>query len=512
MSISKSGIILPASAGPASAVSGSRADFARLLSEDRPSPRPTGASPPPEPVKNIGSTPRPAAPVGKKLRAAAYCRVSTDEFVQESSMENQREHFLRVILSHPEWELVGIYWESNLTATRKENRPQLQQLLRDCSEGKIDLVLTKSISRFSRNTIDCLEMVRSLTALGVDLYFEKENIRTGTEESELLLTLFSSFAEEESRSISRNCSWAVLQRFRDGSYRYSKAPYGYSLRNGRLVVNRRQAEVVCGIFMSVLAGKGTPVIARELNARRVPTGTRRRDGSRGVWSAQMVQGIIKNISYTGDVLLQKSFHDENFHLLRNYGEKTQYYIDGHHTAIIDHETFRLANMASRQRGAEKANLPREDQSLRDNPHTQRYMLSGRLRCARCGTTMRRITDRSVSGDVRIFWACRTHLQDRRKCTMIRVWEEDLKSAFLTMMNKLAFLRPALSGAVGPDWGNEPLRAVLNIWGNDRYREFSESVFEAIVRGVTVETGVEATFYFQNGWSLSEALSRSDADS
>ena len=124
--------------------------------------------------------------------------------------------------------------------------------------------------------------------------------------------------------------------------------------------------------------------------------------------------------------------------------------------------------------------------------------------------MRRITERCANGEVRVFWACRTHLRDRGKCRMPRVREDDLKSAFLTMMNKLSFLRSALSSSVGPEGGNEPLRAVLNIWENDRYREFSESVFEAIASGITVETGVQATFHFLNGWSLSEELSRCEA--
>ena len=495
---------VPAASPPIRALSGSREDFAGLLALERPLSNPLET---PKPAaKAIREVRTKSAPKEKTLRVAAYCRVSTDDFAQESSIENQREHFRRLILEHPDWELAGIYWETNLSATRKENRPQLQQLLRDCEEGKIDLVLTKSISRFARNTTDCLEMVRALTALGVVIQFEKENIRTGTAESELMLTLFSSFAEEESRSISRNCSWAARQRFENGSFRYSRAPYGYRLKDGRLLIHRGQAKIVRGIFASVLEGKGCPAIARDLNARRIPTGTKRRDGTPGVWSAQMVQGILTNVAYTGDALLQKSFHGADFRLLRNYGERSQYYIGGHHSAIIDHETFRRALLANRQRGAEKNNYPREDRSLRDNPHTRRGILSGRLLCARCGTTLRRVTDRRTDGEETIYWACRTHLKDRRQCPMQRVREEDLHSAFLTVMNKLAFLRHALPGAVGADWGSEPLRALLNIWDSDRHQTFSESVFETAVRDVVVETGVQALFRFRCGWELAEPLS------
>lgn len=316
------------------------------------------------PVKIAATTPVEV----KKLRVAGYCRVSTGTTQQETSIVAQREHYEAYIRSHPDWEFAGIYWEAAVSGTKKENRPELQRLIVACKAGTVDLILTKSISRFSRNTTDCLEMVRTLTALGVNILFEKENIHTGTMESEFLLTLFSTFAEEESKSISANELWTKHKQFENGTFRYSTAPFGYNLVDGTFEVNPEKAPIVREIFDAVLAGKGTPTIAKELNARGIPTGTKRNDGSPGVWTAYMIGGMIKNVAYIGDVLNQKTFFD-HFHLKYNYGERKQYYNEGHHEALIDRETFERANAALRQRGAEKGNNPCEDKQLRNNPHS-----------------------------------------------------------------------------------------------------------------------------------------------
>lgn len=252
----------------------------------------------------------------KKLRVAGYCRVSTGTTQQETSIVAQREHYEAYIKANPDWECAGVYWEAAVSGTKKENRPELQRLIKACKAGTVDLILTKSISRFARNTTDCLEMVRTLTALGVNIRFEKENINTGTMESEFLLTLYSSFAEEESKSISANELWTKHKQFENGTFRYSKAPFGYDLVDGTFVVNPDRAPIVKEIFDAVLAGKGTPTIAKELNARGIPTGTKRNDSSPGVWTAYMVGGMIKNVAYIGDVLNQKTFYD-HFHLKYN---------------------------------------------------------------------------------------------------------------------------------------------------------------------------------------------------
>ena len=292
----------------------------------------------------------------RKTRVAAYCRVSTGSQKQESSITAQRRHYEDYIRSNPCWEYAGVYWEAGVTGTNTGNRPELNRLFADCGKHRIDLVLTKSISRFSRNTADCLEMVRDLSSMGVGIYFQKENIDTSTMDSEFLLALLSSIAEEESRSISDNSKWAVQKRFANGTFKYSKAPYGYDLRDGTFTVNPEQAPIVKEIFRRVPEGDSAAVIACDLNSRHIPTGTRRRDGSDGIWTASMILGMLRNVTYTGDVLMQKTYSGHDYRRHKNTGQVTQYYNDGHHEGIIDHDSFRLAGetLDMRRKGADRS--------------------------------------------------------------------------------------------------------------------------------------------------------------
>ena len=403
---------------------------------------------PPVSPAEIATRPAPAstvivpAGVPAKLRVAAYCRVSTGSVEQETSIENQRIHYEQMIRANPDWEMADVYWEADVSGTKKETRPELQRLLADCEAGKVNLVLTKSISRFARNTADCLEMIRRLKELGVTVRFEKEKIDTGSMESELILTLFSTFAEEESHSISRNMTWSIQKQFQEGTFKYSIAPFGYNLVGGSFAVNPAEAVVVREIYGKVLAGIGTPTIAKELNERGIPTGTRRNDGSPGVWSSDMITGMIRNVAYIGDALMQKTFRDEHFQRRDNRGEQPQYYNEGHHEAIVDKETFELANASLRQRGKEKGNAP---EGNRSNPHSNRYAFSGRLKCGCCGGSMHRITQKLRDGK-RYHWGCITHIEDREKCWMTREYEETIQNAFITMMNKLVFAEDVIFDA------------------------------------------------------------------
>lgn len=386
--------------------------------------------------------PLPSVPTEQRLRVAAYCRTSRDTESQRTSIKSQREHWRKEIESHDGWELVDVYWESGVTGTKKEIRPELIRLMGDCEAHRVDMVVTKSVSRFARNTADCLELLRKLKALNVRVWFQKEKIDTGTAGGELLLTLYASFAEEESRSIQSNTTWGIQRRFQDGTRRYSKAPFGYDLVDGNFVVNQEQAPIVREIFTGVLSGKGTPLIARELNSREIPTGTKKWDGTDGTWTSRMILGIVKNVVYLGDVLMQKTFHDENFKQHYNYGEKQQYYIDGHHEAILDAATFEAANSALRQRGIEKNNIPQEDRRLRADKHQRRYAFSGKLKCGYCGATMKRTTSNKKYGTC-VCWVCTRHQQDKSACTMKGILDAEVKNAFLTMLNKLYFARDTI---------------------------------------------------------------------
>ena len=199
----------------------------------------------------------------KKLRTAAYCRVSTDSEEQQSSLENQRTHYTDYIKSNSDWDFVGIYFDEGISGTKKEKRTGLLRLLKDCESRKIDFIITKSISRFARNTKDCLEIVRRLTDIGISIYFEKENINTGTMDSELILSILSSLAAEESVSISQNNKWSIKKRFQKGTFKLAVPPYGYDYNGENLVPNPEQAQIVKRIFAEVLSGSGTHAVARD---------------------------------------------------------------------------------------------------------------------------------------------------------------------------------------------------------------------------------------------------------
>lgn len=207
----------------------------------------------------------------KKLKVAAYCRVSTRSDEQLESLDAQKEHYGRFIKSNSEWEYAGLYYDEGISGTKKAHRDGLLTLMKDCERGLIDLVYTKSISRFSRNTTDCLELVRTLLDYGVFVYFEKENLNTGSMESELMLSVLSSLAESESVSISQNEKWGIQKRFEKGTYIIAYPPYGYENKNGEMKIVIEQAHVVKQIFADALAGKGTHSIAASLNARGIPS-------------------------------------------------------------------------------------------------------------------------------------------------------------------------------------------------------------------------------------------------
>lgn len=385
--------------------------------------------------KNEGKVATIAAVVKEKekLRVAAYARVSTDLDSQETSIENQREHYLHYIKGHEDWELAGIYEESGVSGTKAESRPELMKLMKDCRAGEIDLVITKSISRFARNTSECIAMVRELTDIGVTLIFEKENIDTSKMESEFLLTLLAAFAESESQSISTNQKWSIRRRFQSGTYKGGKVPYGYRRDRKGYIIHSKEAEIVKRIFNMLCDGKGTVVIARELNEERIPTWTESYKGleAQGKWRSNSIIAIARNEFYTGDSLYQKTFM-ENYKKYVNTGQLDQYLSEADHPAIIDHATFEKANAMIKSHGER---LGRE-KAVKD---TKRYVFSGRLICGICGGHMRR------GKDARAFYACGNHLHKRTvmvegteaPCPMLPVFEQDVKNAFATALNRLA---------------------------------------------------------------------------
>lgn len=302
---------------------------------------------------------------------------------------------------------MGLYYDEGITGTKKDVRAGLLSMIDACEDGKIDFIITKSISRFARNTTDCLAMVRRLLELDIYIYFEKENINTGSMESELMLSILSSLAESESVSISENSKWSVQKRFQNGTFIISYPPYGYDNDNGTMVIVPEQAEIVKEIFASCLAGKGTHAIAKELNAKGIKT------KKNGRWGAGAVKAILTNEKYTGDVIFQKTYSDSSFNRHVNYGERDCFFCENHHEPIISHEDFDKVRAVLDQRAMEK------DNGTDTYRYQNRYCFSGKIKCGECGDTFKRRQHYKPSGDY-VAWTCSTHLESKADCSMLYI--------------------------------------------------------------------------------------------
>ena len=359
------------------------------------------------------------------IKVAAYCRVSTDSDAQLESLETQKSHYEKYINGREDWEFAGIYFDEGITGTKKEKRPELLKMIKDCEAGKIDFIITKSISRFSRNTTDCLEMVRKLLDLNIPIYFEKENLNTSSMESEFVLSVLSGMAEGESSSISENSKWSIQKRFQNGTFKLCCPPYGYAWNGKRLVVIPEQAEIVRWIFAQVLSGNGTQSIAYELNKNGVPT----KKGGR--WTSTTLRGMITNEKYMGDAIFQKTYTDTQFNRHKNNGQKDKYVVTEHHEAIISRETFNAANAMIAQRRREKGVVKGSEK------YQNRYSLSGKIMCGECGDTFKRRIHSSTTHKY-VAWCCNTHIYDKDICSMKYVRDDEIKAAFVRMINKLVF--------------------------------------------------------------------------
>ena len=352
---------------------------------------------------------KPAAAMPRLERVAAYCRVSSGKDAMLHSLSAQVSHYSEFIQRRPSWAYAGVYADEALTGT-KDNRPEFQRLLADCRAGRIDRVLTKSVSRFARNTVTLLETVRELKKLGVAVYFEEQNIDSLSGDGELMLTILASFAQEESKSVSDNCKWRIRKDFSEGKPMNLPLLYGYRREKGRIVIDEEEAEIVRFIFRSCLNGMGKGRITETLREQGIPC----RLG--GEWQTETVSGILKNEKYTGDALLQKTYIEN--HLTKrkcfNRGELPQYYAENTHPAIIDHETYERVQALIAER-REKANVQKDV--------TARYPFTGLIVCGCCGAHYHRRTN-----PTRITWQCVTYLRRGKKhCAAKQIPEETLLS-------------------------------------------------------------------------------------
>ncbi len=361
-----------------------------------------------------------AAKTEKKLRVAAYARVSTDSADQHVSLDAQKKHYEQVIRNCPNWEYAGLYYDEGVSGTKMAKRSGLLRMLADCERGLIDFILVKSISRFSRNTVETVETVRMLSAMGVHIFFEKENINTGNMEGELMLSIMSSLAEDESRSISENTKWSIQKQFRNGTYVIGTPAYGYKNVDGRMVVDEDKAGIVRRMFTSVLEGKSGAKIASELQEEGIPT------ARGGRWRSSVILDMIHNETYTGVAVFQKTYTDDRFNTHTNRNKKGMYRVNGHHEPIVSDEVFRAANAAI-------DNNAREKGITKDRKYTRRYALSGKVFCGCCGGVCKR---RHILGEIR--YGCVTHITDKKKCGQLPVRSADIEAAFVNMINKLIY--------------------------------------------------------------------------
>ena len=339
----------------------------------------------------------------RQLRVAAYCRVSTDDEEQLTSYEAQKNYYTDKIMTNKEWTMAGIFADEGITGTSARKRPEFLRMIRQCKQGKIDIVLTKSISRFARNTVDCLNYVRALKELGIAVIFEKENMNTLEIDSEILITMLGAFAQSESESISANVRWGIRQAMKEGKatiqYKYL---YGY--RKGddsKPEIIPDQAEVVRKIYDLFLSGTPVRGIQEYLNANSIPN-----INGEPKWARSAIDSILTNEKYCGDVLLQKTYIDDciNKKVKKNTGQLPMYLVQNHHEGIISRETFDAAQAELAHRSAGKSPSKKNAPTGRSR-YSSKYALSDRLYCGECGTRYQRCTWRNRDGSKRIVWRC-----------------------------------------------------------------------------------------------------------
>lgn len=418
----------------------------------------------------------------RQLRAAAYCRVSTDQEEQITSYEAQVAYYTDKIMSNPEWTLAGIFADEGITGTSVKKRTNFLRMIRLCRKGKIDIILTKSISRFARNTVDCLNYIRELKELGIAVIFENENINTMKADTEIIITMLAGFAQAQSESISQNVRWGKRQSFKSGkvSFQYSRI-YGYERgENDKPKVIPEQAAVVRRIFQSYLAGSSVPDIKRMLEAEGIAAA-----GGKPQWSVGALQYMLRNEKYCGDALLQKTFVENciSKKTRKNNGELPKYLVQNHHEAIIDRTLFEKVQ-AEIARRAGKRKVSDKTSKTGQSKYSGRYALTELLICGNCGTPYKRVTW-SKRGKKKIVWRCISRLDYGTKyCkSSPTVDEERLQAAVLKAINTMMSNRERLIGILKTNLKitlSEKSSGATNPYAiENRIRELQDSMMELV---------------------------------
>lgn len=369
--------------------------------------------------------------IESKLRVCAYCRVSTDNEEQLSSYEAQVRHYTEHIHNNPSWEFSGIYADEGISGTNTKNRAEFNRMIEDCMNGRVDLIITKSISRFARNTLDCLKYIRLLKEKNIAVFFEKENVNTLDSKGEFLITLLGSLAQEESRSLSTNTRWGIVHRFQQGEIKINHNRFlGYTKNeNGDLVIEPEGAKVVKRIYREYLEGKSIGIIARGLEKDGILTSA---GGKK--WHGSTVNKILRNEKYMGDALLQKTYTVDFLtkKRIKNNGVVPQYYVENSHEPIISKGLF----MRVQEEMARRANITGNAETGKGT-YSSRYALSGITFCNECANIYRRC-HWTRGQEKKIVWRCVSRLTDgHQTCKEAPTIEEKvLQQAVLNAINSM----------------------------------------------------------------------------
>ncbi len=346
------------------------------------------------------------------IRTAAYARVSSDSEDQLNSFAAQIRYYTELLQNSTDAVFMDMYADEGITGTSAAKRADFQRLMSDCRKGKIDRILTKSVSRFARNTPECLAAVRELKALGISVYFEKEDIDTAEISTEMMLAIYSQFAQEESMSISKNCRLGIKKRMMDGTYKNATAPFGYDYVNGKLQINPEKAKIVKQIFLWYVSGIGMTEIALRLNQQKV---------RKEVWRQSTISSILTNEKYIGDTLMQKKFTTDTlpYKLVINRGEKEQYYVRRTHEPIIEKSVFDTVQEILAERGNSKTS------PITYSPFRKKII------CGVCGSTFKRKKRANC-----VNWLCWKHNISADICSIRQIREDEFRNAFVRLWNKL----------------------------------------------------------------------------
>lgn len=355
----------------------------------------------------------------KKRRVAGYARVSTDHEVQATSYESQMRYYSEYINGRDDWEFVKMYSDEGISGTNTKLRTGFKSMVEDALDGKNDLIITKSVSRFARNTVDSLTTVRQLKEVGVEIYFEKENIWTLDSKGELLITIMSSLAQEESRSISENVTWGLRKQFAEGKVHF---PYTNVLgfkagEDGAIVVDQDEAKTVRYIFQQALIGKSPYHIAKDLTEQVIPS-----PSGKSHWNATTIKRMLRNEKYKGDALLQKTYTTDFLTKKKNInrGELPQYYVENNHEAIVDRETFDAVQQVLENKGRKSSTT----------------IFSSKLVCGDCGHFFGSKVWHSTSKYRRVIYQCNEKYKGISKCSTPHVTEEEVIQWFISAVNQV----------------------------------------------------------------------------